>query len=119
MADRLAVHAGSRDLVRGHTRPGDHGDDGLRIHVGEGIRRACGAGDLVGARALQREELGPQRRREGQADGGDKGTELAGELRDNGVDAVEAGAGHHADEALAMHANARSSAVRHSVAASS
>ena len=64
MAQRLAVDAGGDDVRGGETRPAERRGDRVGIGVGQRIRRARGARELVAAGALQRQQLGGEVARE-------------------------------------------------------
>ena len=104
VAQRLAVDAGSQNIGGGDAGMDKRGADRLRVEVGQDVGRARGPRELVVAGGLQREELGAQRRRERPVRGTRHGARTIVEGRDNGVDAVEARAGHHADAEVARHA---------------
>ena len=63
------MDAGSDHVPRRDARAGEGRRDRVSVGIGQDIGGACGTRELVGTRALQREELGGQGMRERQLRG--------------------------------------------------
>ena len=101
MAQRLAMHAGGADVGSRDFRSRQCAGDRFRVQLGQHVRRSAGARQLVVARLLQREQLVAQQARKSDMRGAERFAGLVAfgrEIGDDGIDAVEAGPGHHAGE---------------------
>ena len=109
--DGLPVHADGRELRRREPRRPAGGEHRVRVAVGERDARARRALELVGAARLQRREFVAQRRREFDVRGAQRAADAGGrrEVRDDGVDAVEARARHDPAVAIGAHGRGRGS----------
>ena len=109
MAHRLAVDTRGDDVGSGHAGVAAGRGKGFRVDVGQREGSARRPGELVGARCLQCHQLGSQRVGEGQVGDAQHAAARGGrrrEIGDDGVDSVEAGAGHDAGVDLAAHRRA-------------